>query len=252
MPVGPRGGDLRYADESLLEHLASTYVLGTLRHGARRRFERLRRERADVDLRVAQWEERLGLLAQSIPAIRPGSHVWRAIDGRTRPSAVSAVRRGGGWRKLSGNSLGALAGGFALAMVLVFAAPALFFSADRMAMLSGEKLPQSYVGLLTDAQGTGKLLVSSLRHGRTMTVKVLSPIEPAGAGARLVLWALPAEGAPFVIGEVPASGSAQSQLPDTSEKLLSNVRKLVVTRETSAHPAVPGTVVYTGNCAKLW
>lgn len=37
-------------------------------------------------------------------------------------------------------------------------------------MRSGEKLPQSYVGLLTDAQGRGKVLVSSPRQGTTMTI----------------------------------------------------------------------------------
>jgi hypothetical protein len=42
-------------------------------------------------------------------------------------------------------------------------------------------------------------------------------------------------------------------LPDTSEKLLSKVSKLVVTLETSATPVSPsGTVVFSGNCAKLW
>ncbi len=114
------------------------------------------------------------------------------------------------------------------------------------------------MGLLTDAAGSGKVLVSSLRHGRTLTVKVIGPITPpvssaSGANPPLVLWAVPADGAPFVLGVVPVTGSAVSALPDTSEKLLSKVTKLMVTVESSASPQVPsGTVLYTGNCAKLW
>ena len=67
-----------------------------------------------------------------------------------------------------------------------------------------------------------------------------------------MLWAMPATGAPFVLGVVPLRGSAQSTLPDTSEKLLPKVTKLAVTAETSAAPASPGAIVYSGNCAKLW
>jgi anti-sigma-K factor RskA len=85
-----------------------------------------------------------------------------------------------------------------------------------------------------------------------MTVKVIGPLAPPPAGARLVLWALPAQGAPFVLGDVPASGSASSDLPGTSEQLLSKVTKLAVTLESVPAPATPGPIVYAGNCAKLW
>ncbi|MDB5871508.1 MAG: hypothetical protein JWQ07_950 [Ramlibacter sp.] len=84
-----------------------------------------------------------------------------------------------------------------------------------------------------------------------MTVKVIGPVTPPAQG-RLVLWALPADGPPFVLGNAPTSGSAISILPDTSEKLLSQVRKLAVSVETVDHPLAPGPLVLSGNCAKLW
>jgi anti-sigma-K factor RskA len=243
---------MKYGDPRLVEHLASAYVLGTLSHGARRRFERLRRDRADVNLAVSQWEARLGQLGQSIPAIRPSARVWRAIEARTRPVVGRTASAWPGWLKPAGFGLGGVAAGLVAAFALLAVAPALFLSADQAAMRSGEKLPQSYVGLLTDPQGDGKLLVSSLRHGRTMTVKVIGPIAPPAQG-RLLLWAMPADAPPFLLGPVPTSGSAVSILPDTSEKLLSKVRKLVVTLESSERPAAPGpVVVFSGNCAKLW
>ena len=242
---------MKYSDPSLVEHLASAYVLGTLTQGARRRFERLRRDRADVELAVAQWEARLGHLAASVPAIRPSARVWRAIEARTRAPLSAPADGRPGWLRPSGYGLGGIVAGLLTAFALLMTAPALFLTADQVAMRTGEKLPQSYVGLLTDAQGDGKLLVSSLRHGRTMTVKVIGPITPPASG-KLVLWAVPADGPAFVLGEVPASGSAVSQLPDTSEKLLSKVRKLVVTVETADRPSAPGAAVFSGNCAKLW
>ena len=247
---------MRYTNPELLEHLASAYVLGTLAGGARRRFERLQRDRVDVRVRVAQWEARLGQLALSVPAHRPPPRVWAAIAARTQPAGTRQAAQGKaswlGWLRPAGFGVGGLAAGVIAASALFLAMPTLFMSSDQLAMRSGEKLPQSYVGLLTDAQGNGKLLVSSLRHGKTMTVKVIGPITPPAAG-KLVLWAVPANGPAFSLGAVPTSGSAVSMLPDTSEKLLSKVGKLMVTLEADANAAKPGeTVVFSGNCAKLW
>lgn len=243
---------MRYTQPRLLEHLASSYVLGTLTGGARRRFERLQRDRADVRGLVMQWETRLGQLAVSVPAQQPSPQLWKAIAARTQPQVAAPS---GGWLgrlKPAGFGFGGLAAGVIAASVLFVTAPGLFMTSDQIAMRTGEKLPQSYVGLLTDAQGNGKLLVSSLRHGKTMTVKVIGPITPPASG-KLVLWAVPASGAAFAIGTVPTTGSAVSMLPDTSEKLLSKVSKLVVTLETDAAPAAPSAaVVFSGNCAKLW
>jgi anti-sigma-K factor RskA len=243
---------VRYTNPDLLEHLASSYVLGTLRGRARRRFERLQRDRADIRDLVTQWETRLGQLAVSVPAQQPSPQLWKAIAARTQPQVAAPSGGWLGWLKPAGFGFGGLAAGVIAASMLFVTAPGLFMSSDQIAMRTGEKLPQSYVGLLTDAQGNGKLLVSSLRHGKTMTVKVIGPITPPASG-RLVLWAVPASGAAFAIGTVPTTGSTVSMLSDTSEKLLSKVSKLVVTLETDAAPAAPSAaVVFSGNCAKLW
>ena len=260
---------MRYTHPALLDHLASAYVLGTLGGGARRRFERLLRDRSDVQLLVAQWEGRLGMLARSVPVQQPPQRVWAAIEARTRPRDVKDAALQGGWAGVLWRRHGVLQGlagvvlGVVATVALVAAVPTLFVSSDQVALRAGDKLPQAYVGLLTDEAGNGKVLVSSLRHGRTLTVKVIGPITlpampatsatMAGAAPQLVLWAVPADGAPFVLGTVPVAGSAVSVLPDTSEKLLLKVSKLMVTLETSATPQVPSsTVLFTGNCAKLW
>lgn len=260
---------MRYTHPALLDHLASAYVLGTLGGGARRRFERLLRDRGDVQLLVAQWEGRLGMLASSVPVQQPPQRVWAAIEARTRPRDVKDAALQGGWAGVLWRRHGVLQGlagvvlGVVATVALVAAVPTLFVSSDQVALRAGDKLPQAYVGLLTDEAGNGKVLVSSLRHGRTLTVKVIGPImlattpvAPAAVAAvapQMVLWAVPADGAPFALGTVPVAGSAVSALPDTSEKLLLKVSKLMVTLESSATPQVPsGTVLFTGNCAKLW
>ncbi|MGJ7504755.1 anti-sigma factor [Variovorax sp. ZT5P49] len=247
---------MRYTDPRLLDALASAYALGTLDGGARRRFERLMRDRADVRDVVAQWEQRLGQLALSVPQRKPSADLWRAIAARTQPAQARQARpsRWTGWLRPAGFGFGGLVAGVIAASALFLAVPGIFITSDQLAMRTGERLPQSYVGVLTDTEGRGRLLVSSLRHGRTVTLKVLGATAlPVSGDERLVLWALPADAAPFAVGVVPASGAGTLTLPDTSEKLLSKVSRLVVTRERSASPAAPSAdVVLSGACAKLW
>ncbi len=249
---------MRYTHPELLEHLASSYVLGTLQGGARRRFERLRADRSDVQSLVTLWEMRLGELALSIPPQKPSAKLWPAIAARTQsPKAQQQLAPFTppawlGWLLPAGFGFGGLAAGVLAASALFFMAPTLFVSSEQIAMRSGERLPPSYVGLLTDALGNGKVLVSSLRHGKTMTVKIIGPVTAPPVG-HMVLWAHPNEGLPFAVGVVPAKGSAVSSLPDTSEKLFTKVSKLTITVETEAAPRSPqGAVLFSGNCAKLW
>lgn len=243
---------MKYTNPALLEHLASSYVLGVLSGGAKRRFERLQGDRVDVRIQVEQWEARLHQLAVSVPEQQPSKQLWAVIAVRTQPTPVASAAGWLGWLRPAGFGLGGLAAGVLAASAVFFTAPALFTTADQIAMRAGEKLPQSYVGLLTDAAGNGKVLVSSLRHGKTMSIKVIGSYSPPAIG-RLVLWAVPASGPAFAIGSVPAEGTAVAMLPDTSEKLLSKVSKLVVTVETDAVPVAPGdNVFFRGNCAKLW
>ena len=247
---------MRYSDPQLVDQLAASYVLGTLSGRARQRFERLQHERADVALAVVGWEARLGRLAAAVPTAQPSTRVWEAIAARTRPAqrlaGSAAPRSGAKWWWPAGFGLAGLASGLVAAFALLAVAPGILLTTDQVAMRSGQKLPQSYVGLLTDAQGNGKLLVSSLRHGQTMTVKAIGAIEPRASGRHLVVWAVPANAPPFVLGPAPVTGSVTATLPDTSERLLAKVTKLMVTEESTTVPASPGTIVFTGNCAKLW
>jgi anti-sigma-K factor RskA len=247
---------MRYSSTELIERLAAEYALGTLHGGARRRFVRLLADRADVRLAVSAWEARLAPLAASVSPVQPKAEVWKVIAAQTSPSASAKLESAWSWLSPASWGLSGIAAGVALSAAVLFTAPTLFFTADQIAMRAGEKLPQSYVGVLTDAQGNGRLLVSSLRHGKTVTLKVIGKGDLGTDAAPLQLWALPPAdvngGKPFPLAQVPIKGSATAMLPDTSEKLLSKVSKLAVTQVNTVQPSLPGEVVLTGNCAKLW
>lgn len=238
---------MNYDDPELLDRLAAEYVFGSLSSRARRRFERLRQRLPAAEKAARDWERRLMPLSGSVPSERPPARVWNAIDERT----------GGGERRASSGLWRWLrpALGFAFGVLATLGVVGLFPEVMPIDAIVQERgtLPQSYVGLLTDAQNNAVLLASSTRYGRILSVKRLRPVEvPSGRVA--VLWALPREGAPFAVGVVPPAEKATLTLADTSEKLFFNVPQLAVSFEIGmpAPGATPSPFVLTGHCVKLW
>jgi anti-sigma-K factor RskA len=238
-----------------LDRLAREYALGTLAGPARRRFERLLRQTPAAMRAVGAWQERLAGLASAVPAMQPGESVWRGLERRlfvSSPGAAPAPARPLQWLwgLLSVRALGgALAGVFLCALLLRLQPGLIGMEPQR------DALPESYVGLLTDAEGKPTVLASSKRHGKRMTVKLLQPVViPAGSVAQL--WALPKDGsAAFPVGVVPGSGSATVDLADTSEKLFFNVSRLAVSIEAApakTGDAPSGAFILSGHCVKLW
>ena len=68
----------------LLDKLAASYALGTLRGGARRRFETLAREQAPVRAAALIWQTRLGSVAELQAQAAPAPAVWTRIDNLVR------------------------------------------------------------------------------------------------------------------------------------------------------------------------
>jgi len=231
-----------------LDRLAREYALGTLQGAARRRFERLLRDVPLTMRVVAHWQERLGVLAAGVPAVQPRERVWEGLQQRL----FAAPRQASRWQwlhdLLAPRVLGGVLAGVLMAAVGLRLQPQWLDLETR-----NEALPQSYVGLLVSDAGQATLLASSRRHGRTITVKLLQPIEvPAGQVARL--WALPRDGTPFLVGEVPGKGSATIGLPDSAEKLFFTVARLALTVEPAGGDAraPAGPFIASGHCVKLW
>ena len=238
---------MNYDRDELLDRLAAEYVFGSMTSRARRRFERLRVELPAAESAAREWERRLMPLSQSVPPEAPPPRVWQGIDRRTG----GARRAETGWRAWLKPALG-FAFGVVATIGLLQVDPGALVPIDDIVQARGT-LPQSYVGLLTDAQNNAVLLLSSTRHGRTLSVKRLRP-QDVPAGQVLVLWALPRGGAPFAVGSIPAGDKANIPLSDEAEKLFANVPRLGVSLEAGVPPAgaAPSPFLLTGHCVKLW
>jgi anti-sigma-K factor RskA len=246
----------------VVDHLAAHYALGQLSPRVKRRFEAYASTRSDLRAAIAMWEAHLHSLAQSIPDSKPSPALWTRIETKlftaqtktpTPPSpwwrAITTFF-GGQVTPLKLGMTGAIGAILAvLALNLLLPQP----KSDDIAALKRDALPQSYVGLLLDSKDAATLLASSLRNGKTLTVKMLKPL-PKDANLQYRLWAMPSDGAPFSLGLTPQSGSATISMPDTSEKLLSKVQRLVVFSEPigTNQPTPNGTPVLSGHCVKLW
>ena len=170
---------LRY-DTPQVDRLAAEYVLGTLEYAARRRFERLMMDRADVRLAVWHWESHLNGLASGLEPQKPPHRVWNNIRKRTsaaRSAEHTFLER---WRKLWMAIPAAAAA--ALLVVVLLPAP----GTERVAIFSD--------------QNAGALWVISadLDKRKLQTESLLA--QAAAIDKSYELWVLPTEGPPLSLG----------------------------------------------------
>ncbi len=202
----------------LLEHLASAYALGTLRGGARRRFEALAREQAPVRAAALVWQTRLASMNELQTLSVPSPAVWTRIDNLLQGEKEAAVLRGqrraglqavdancrlGEWLRSLLVWRGAAAAG-ALATVV-----AVVTGLNLRAELGGEvqalqaKLlatPQiEYVAVLADGQSAASVLVTFDANNKKLTLQRVGSYQEAGDKS-LQLWALPPAGGPRSLG----------------------------------------------------
>ncbi len=203
----------------LLEHLASSYALGTLRGGARRRFEALAREQAPVRAAALIWQTRMSSMNELQPQSRPAPAVWTRIDNllqgerdaqtmqtrrqATAQQAAAANTGGRGWvRSLSlWRSLTA-AGALATVVAVVTGLNLRTQLDGEIAQLQAKLLTTphiEYVAVLADDKSTASMLVTFDAKNKKLTLQRVGGFQEAGDRS-LQLWALPPAGGPRSLG----------------------------------------------------
>ncbi|MGM9425591.1 anti-sigma factor [Hydrogenophaga sp. MI9] len=197
----------------LLDRLAAAHALGTLRGGARRRFETLARERAPVRAAALIWQSRVASMTELEQPVEPSPVVWTRIQNLVRAEreqaamlaaaqAASATPAGGWWRNLA--LWRGAAGAGALATVL--AVVTTVGLRDRLgaqinelqAKLSAQ--PQiEYVAVLNDDQASASMLVTFDPKNRQLTLQRVGGYQEA-SDKSLQLWALPPGSKPRSLG----------------------------------------------------
>lgn len=202
---------------SLLEQLAASYALGTLRGGARRRFETLARNDTSIRAVSFVWQGRMASLVELQASTVPDSAVWKRIENLVqaekqaramkaqRSSAPTASEPRGWWASL-GLWRGTAAAGVMASVVALFAASNLSQLntqlrgqvSDLSAKLTATPEIQ-YVAVLNDDKSAASMLVTFDPKNKRLLIKRVGGFE-AAADKSLQLWALPASGDPRSLG----------------------------------------------------
>lgn len=208
-----------YIRPALSDRLASEYVLGTLRGGARRRFEALLPAHPALRAAVTGWEARLLPLAGVVPPVEPSSGLWTRIEQRlfAQAGAAAAPRW---WQRLA---LWQAAATFA-----TVAALALGLSLSQPLPMP----PPIVVVMLPNPEAAGVLqagfAAGLTRDGRALVLQPIHAVAP-GSGRAFELWAVPAQGAPRSLGLV----SGQQATTVQRAQLLTDTAAFAVSLEPS-------------------
>jgi anti-sigma-K factor RskA len=227
-----------YGKTELADALAADYVIGTLRGGARRRFEALLPAHSELRAATAAWNARLLPLTGALPPVQPSSQVWRGIsdrlDRRKSVQASSAWQRLSFWRGLS-----------------AFASVA----AIGLAVLLGNPRTQpppvivvlAATGAATSAASganPGSIVASISGDGATLVTRPILPVA-VRPDRSLELWAVPKDGVPRSLGVLAAGTGTVALRP----RVLAGADTLAVTVEPvggSPTGAPTGPIVYAG------
>jgi anti-sigma-K factor RskA len=197
----------------LLDQLAAAHALGTLRGGARRRFEAMAREQAPVRAAALVWQGRVASMNELQTPSQPAPAVWTRIENLVRADkaqqtmatarAAAAAPQTGGWLRSLALWRGATAAGALATVLAVVTAVGL---RDNLGAQIGElqaKLeatPQvQYVAVLHDKSASPTMLVTFDPKSQKLTLQRVGGFQEA-SDKSLQLWALPPSGGPRSLG----------------------------------------------------
>lgn len=215
----------------LVQRLAAAHALGTLRGGARRRFEAIAREQPVVRAAAIEWQIRVGSLNELQAPAEPGPQVWTRILNlvradeeqaalqRQRERATGAAARGGWWHNLA-LWRGAGLAGVAVAVLAALLVPGLQREAgERAAQIASlqqtmqardarvaelerelQAAPEvRYVSVLTDDKNQPAVLVTFDGRNNRLSLQRVGSFREA-ADRSLQLWAVPPGATPRSLG----------------------------------------------------
>ena len=208
----------------LLDRLASSYALGTLRGGARRRFEAMAREQAPVRAAALIWQSRLASLNELQPQAQPSTAVWTRIDNMVQGEKISAAQQARRAQQQAGHATHSLTGMAAWLRSLTVwrTASAAGALATVVAVTVGTGMRQElggeiarlqtqlqaaphiqYVAVLADDKSAASMLVTFDAKAQKLTLQRVGDYHEADDRS-LQLWALPPAGGPKSLGVLGA------------------------------------------------
>lgn len=196
---------------ALIDQLAASYALGTLRGGARRRFEELARTHATVRAAALIWQGRMASVTELQAQQAPSPAVWKRIENlvqadkqaRAMQAARQAPAARAGWWASLGLWQGATAAGAMAAVVAVVTGLNFNTQLNGQVRELSARLAATpeirYVAVLADDKAAPAVLVTYDPKHSQLQLKHVGQFHP-GPDKSLQLWALPQAGGPKSLG----------------------------------------------------
>ena len=185
---------LRHPD--LVDRLSAAYALGTLRGGARRRFETLARQNPAARARVILWQQHFAVMAELEPARAPSEATWKRIEAAIRADDVRAPATAAA---ATTPMLHRLRRALAMWRGFTAAATVAAIAAIALAVQLSARPQIQYVAVLQDDAQNASMLVTFDPKKQTLTLKRVGGYQEA-ADRSLQLWALPPGQSPRSLG----------------------------------------------------
>ena len=199
---------------SLTEQLAASYALGTLRGGARRRFEALARTHAEVRAQALIWQGRMSSVAELQAQAAPSPVVWQRIENLVKADkeakAMQAARAPAAqdkgwwsslnlWRGLSSMGVGVAAVALMVGVNLNSINARLGGEVQELTAKLSATPEIQYVAVLADDKAAASMLVTFDPKSKKLTLKRVGGFQEQ-PDKSLQLWALPQAGGPKSLG----------------------------------------------------
>jgi anti-sigma-K factor RskA len=198
------------SNSDLLDLLAGEYVLGTLRGGARRRFQKMCLADRALQQRVDRWSEQLAPLVELVPSEAPPERVWAGLAARIPEFNSGQRSKGGFWSSLW------LWRGVALAMTVVAAVSVGLVAQrpDRSSQVAEVSAPALFA-TFSAPDTKAPLAVAMMDANKSeVVVKVVAPDLQVPADRTLQLWMIrPGSKDMVSVGVAPRGGMTTLAVP---------------------------------------
>ena len=233
-----------YKNPELRDRLAAEYVLGTLAGRARTRFESLMRYDPGLRRMVAEWEARLGPLAQAGSDIAPPERVWRSLQRRIQ----GRDRRTGWWESLPFWRTVAVTGAaFVMILGVVIGAT------------PRPEAPMSTIAVMSDDSGSPAMVVAwppmKAMRDPHIRVKIMQDHPTMAPTTAWELWLLPGgKAVPVSLGLVTLDPVQVMKLPPAVAAKMQGAWGMALSVEPaggSPTGAPTGPVIFKGQCVRI-
>lgn len=218
-----------HKNPALIDQLGASYALGTLRGGARRRFETLARDNATLRAAALIWQGRLASVAELQPEVAPSPAVWKRIENLVNAEKQAHVMQAArnvqvvpapavGWWANLGVWRGATAAGTFAAVIAVVTGLNFNTQLNGQVKELSAKLASTpaieYVAVLADDKASASMLVTFDPNTKKLMLKRVGDFREQ-PDKSLELWALPPGAPAKSLGVLSADAVVQMTATDT-------------------------------------